>query len=183
MSKRIFPALMATLLSACATQPPPHVEAAARPLEVLPGDANITTARQDLLATARDRFGAAAVDRALASPTHLIAKRFAGMSPPPPPGADPNWRPPAPAVLMVQEGSTWFVATGNGWRPANASAAAQIEALLADAQLWREPAFTPACPDYGAQLLLLRAAGRPETVRNSQCTSRASQIVEAALAA
>jgi len=157
--------------------------AAPRPLEVLQGDASLATARSDLIATARDKFGAAAVDRALAAPTHLLVKRYAGMVPPPPPGADPDWRPATPAALLIRESSGWLVATPSGWRAANAGPARELDRIITDAAFWREPAFTPACPDYGAQLLLLRTAGKAETVRNSQCSSQAAQAVEAALAA
>jgi hypothetical protein len=48
---------------------------------------------------------------------------------------------------------------------------------------WSEPAYTPPRPDFGASLLLLKAPGHSETVRNSTCMSRASAMVEAALRA
>ena len=173
-------------LAGCAAQPAPHAQAvaiAARPLEVLPGEASLAMARTDLIATARTRFGAAALDRALASPTYLLAKRFAGMAPPPPPGAGPDWRPPTPAALLVRNSAGWAVATAAGWRPAKNGPAAELDRLLAGTAFWREAAFTPACPDYGAQLLLVKTPNRKETVRNSQCTSQAALIVGAALEA
>jgi len=150
---------------------------------VLPPGVDRASVRADLLATARERYGAEAVQRALASPVHLIVKRFAGMAPPPPPGAGPDWTVPTPSALLIREGSRWLVATGSGWREAKADASAEIDSLLADRQLWAEPFYTPACPDYGASLLLLKVPGRAETVRNSQCTSQGSRVVEAALRA
>ena len=180
---RVTP-LLFVLLTGC-TAAPPRTEAvpASRPLEVLPTGVDSATVRSDLLATARDRFGEAALDRALGAPTHLIVKRFAGMAPPPPPGAGPDWRVPTPAALLIREGSNWLVATPEGWRSANAQAAAELDSLLGTPNLWSEPFYTPACPDYGASLLLLKVPGKAETLRNSQCTSLASRVVEDALRA
>jgi hypothetical protein len=152
-----------------------------RPLDTLPAQADLATVRIDLLASARSSFGQAALDRALAAPAHLIAKRFVGMAPPPPPGAGPDWRPPSPTALLIRDGSTWLVATETGWRTAKPQAAAELNGLLADARLWSDPAFTPPCPDYGANLLLLKLPKKAETVRNSLCDSVAARIVLAAL--
>ena len=139
--------------------------------------------RQDLLATAAARFGSEALKEAVASPTHLIAKRFAGMAPPPPPGAGPDWRAPTPATLLVRRSDGWFVAADDGWRSARSEAAAELDRVIADPRFWSEPAYIPPCPDYGASLLLLKVAGRPETVRNSTCTGIAEKAVLAALSA
>ena len=186
MLERLCIIALVASLAGCAAQPAPKalfIPTAVRPLEVLPGEASLAMARTDLIATARARFGAAVVDRAMASPVHLMVKRFAGMAPPPPPGAGPDWRPPTPAALLVRDSSGWAVATTTGWRPANAEPAAEVDRLLADEGFWREPAFTPACPDYGAALLLLKVPRRAETVRNSQCTSRGDHLVSVALTA
>lgn len=178
-------ALLAALLAGCAAPQPAAApdSALARPLDTLPGGFDPALVRSDLLATARERFGAAAVERAQAAPAHLFAKRFAGMAPPPPPGAGPDWRPPTPAALLIREGAGWLAATPDGWRPAKPEAAAEIDALLADPTFWSEPAYTPPCPDYGANLLLLKAPGRAETLRNSLCDSRSARLVLAALSA
>ncbi len=76
-----------------------------------------------------------------------------------------------------------MAATRTGWRPANADAAAELDQIIADLGFWAEPAYTPPCPDFGASLLLLKASGEAETVRNSTCMSNASRLVEAALRA
>lgn len=153
------------------------------PLDTLPAGFDPALVRQDLLATAADRFDLEALDEALAEPTHLIVKRFVGMAPPPPPGAGPDWRPPTPAALLVRQAEGWMVASGRGWRPADSYSAAELDSILADRAFWSEPAYTPPCPDYGARLLLLKVPGKAETVRNSTCISRASRVVEAALRA
>ena len=180
-------ALIIAGAAACAAPAPdptaPAGTTTARPLDTLPGDADLTRVRDDLLATAADRFGAAALSEARAAPTHLVVKRFVGMAPPPPPGAGADWRPTPAAALLVKRADVWMVATGSGWRRADPASATELDQLIADAAFWSEPAYTPPCPDFGASLLLLKAPGHSETVRNSLCMSRASRIVEAALRA
>ena len=178
-------ALLATCLSGCAvpteTAEPPV--SAGRPLDTLPAGFDATLVRSDLIATARDRYGSAAVDRALAAPAYLIVKRFAGLPPPPPPGAGPDWRAPTPSAVLIRDNGFWTVATATGWRSAHAEAAAELDALLADRRFWSEPAYTPPCPDAGASLVLLKVPGHAETIRNSTCTSLAERLVSAALRA
>jgi hypothetical protein len=180
-------ALLSVGVVACAA-PSPEPAATAdtttgRPLDTLPAEANLDRVRQDLLATAADRFGAAALAEARASPIHLVVKRFVGMPPPPPPGASADWKPTPAAALLVKRAEGWMVATGTGWRRAYAEAGIELDRIVADPAFWGEPAYTPPCPDFGAGLLLLKAPGHSETVRNSMCMSQASRIVEAALRA
>jgi len=173
-------------LAACAAPsapPPPEPVTSARPLDTLPAEAGIPRVRADLLATAGERYGSAALSRALAAPTHLIVKRFAGMAPPPPPGAGPDWRPPTPSAMLIKEGGQWLAATPDGWRPVAGKEAGQLDSIIAAARFWSEPAYTQACPDFGASNLLLKVPGRAETVRNAQCTSAAADLVQAALSA
>ncbi len=176
--------VMAGLASCTAARPSVAPEPAiGRPLDTLPGGADLALVRDDLVSTAADRFGRQALDQALAGPAYLIAKRFAGMSPPPPPGAGPDWVPPTPAALLLRRPEGWRVATGDGWRPAKPDAAAELDRVLADPSFWREPAAIPPCPDYGASLLLLKVPGRAATTRRSSCTSVAEKAVFAALRA
>jgi hypothetical protein len=176
-------ALIIAILGACSTPAPAPVLDSTRPLDVLPGDAELARVRVDLLATASDRFGAATLAEARAATTHLVVKRFVGMGPPPPPGAGADWRPTPAAALLVRRAEGWMVATGSGWRVADSEAASELDRMIADPAFWSEPAYTPPCPDFGASLLLLKVPGRNETVRNSMCTSQASRFVEAALRA
>ena len=187
MKTQLALALVIAGVAACAAPAPDPVGPAdttsARPLDTLPGDADLARVREDLLATAAGRFGAAALNEARAAPAHLVVKRFVGMAPPPPPGAAANWKPTPAAALLVRRTEGWMVATASGWRRADGEAASEIDQLIADPAYWAEPAHTPPCPDFGASLLLLTSPGHPETVRNSMCTSRTSRIVEAALRA
>ena len=149
----------------------------------MPAGLDVASVRADLMATARTNYGSAALDQALRNPTYLIVKRFAGMVPPPPPGTPADWAPPTPTALLIKDGNNWMVATANGWRPANADAAITINGLLAEPRFHDEPAYTPACPDFGSGNLVLKTPGRAETVRIAQCMSKAASLVEAALRA
>lgn len=170
------------VLVACMA-PPAAVDPDRRPLEVLPAGTPLAEVEADLLATARDRFGQAALDRALAAPIHLVAKRFAGMVPPPPPGAGADWRPPTPAALLYKEAGTWMAATPGGWRQVGPAVSDALDRALASRSFLNEPATVPACPDFGASQLLLKAPDRPRIVRSHQCTSESSRVVEEALRA
>lgn len=179
--------LLAAALAGCTVIPPsgdyPHDPARGRPLDTLPGGARLSDIENDLLATARQRFGEAAVERALATPTHLFVKRFAGMVPPPPPGAGADWRPPTPSALLLKDNAGWQVATESGWRPADAGVAAELDAILAQEAFWRESEFVQACPDYGAANLLLKVPRDARIVRSHQCDSASARAVQAALRA
>ena len=184
MALRHLPLLATLAVAACAQPQAPALDPApSRPLDTQPAGASLTSVRADLLATARERYGAAAVERALAAPTHLIVKRFAGMAPPPPPGAGADWRPPTPSALLMGEAGRWLAATPDGWRPVDATAGVQIDAMLASPRLWSEDAYTPPCPDFGSSNVLLKVPGRAETVRSALCSSAAADLVQAALAA
>jgi hypothetical protein len=179
--------MIVACLASCTAAAPrfaPAEQVEARPLDTLPpGGDDLELVRRDLIATASDRFGSKWVTEALASPTFVIAKRFAGMPPPPPPGAGPDWVAPTPTALLIKRQDGWIVATATGWRPARAEAAAELDQVLADASFWSEPAYVPPCPDYGASLLLLKMPGRSATIRKSTCMSVAEKAVFAALRA
>ena len=154
-----------------------------RPLAVLPAGLDPALVRADLLESARQRFGDAAVEQALGSPAYLIVKRFAGMAPPPPPGAGRDWEPPTPAAILIRSGDDWLVATATGWRPMNLGPGVEIHQILGNTKFWDEPEYIQACPDFGSSNALLKVSGRKETVRIAQCTSLAASLVDAALRA
>ena len=182
----ILSAFVLVTIAACTTATPAPeaasqtIVADQRPLRSLPADAGLRDVRNDLLATAGDRFGQERLAEALAAPTHLIAKRFAGMLPPPPPGeATPEYVP--PAALMMKTAQGWMVATASGWRPATPEHSAEIDRLIADPAFWAEPATDMPCPDYGASLLLLKVPGKANIVRKSGCPNLADKAVAAAI--
>src|SRR5215212_6523749 len=134
-------ALIVAGVAACAAPEPlpdpvTTTERSGRPLDTLPGDADLARAREDLLATAADRFGAAALSEARAAPAHLVVKRFVGMAPPPPPGAGADWKLTPAAALLVRRAEGWVVATGTGWRRADQEAAAELDTIIAHPAFW-----------------------------------------------
>lgn len=173
-------ALATSCVAPAATAPP---DSGRRPLEVQPAEARLADVEADLLATARERFGAATLERALAAETHLIVKRFVGMAPPPPPGAGADWRPPTPTAMVIQENRRWYAATPDGWRPANAAAIAELDAIFVSEAFWGERGTVPACPDFGASNLLLKMPGKARIVRSHQCSSATTRAIEAAFRA
>ena len=176
--------VLALALAGCVAEAPPADQPPpGRPLETLPAGARLQQVETDLLDTARKRFGDAALTRALAAPTHLIVKRFVGMAPPPPPGAGADWRPPTPNALVIREEGKWYAATDGGWRPASEAAIAELEPILASEAFRSESATVPACPDFGASNLLLKAPGRARIVRSHQCSSATTRAIEAAFRA
>lgn len=139
---------------------------------------------RDILLTARSRVGEAAIRRALAADSYIFAKYYPGMMPPPPPGMPPNWRPRFPFALLFEENGRWLVATPSGVRPAEPAALAKVQAALADTKFWAQPNWTPPrCTDAGASILLIKAAGRSETLRRGSCgeTELTQRLVLAAL--
>lgn len=160
----------AALLSACAAPlaPPPVAGDSGEQSPV----ADMSEIRADLMSSVRSRVGDAAVDYVMAQPTHLIAKVYPGMSPPPPPGAGPEWRPPSPSAALYHDGTRWMVATATGFRAAKAEEAAVIDQIIADPSFWGEPVNArPGCTDAGAALFLVKVPGRVETVRRGACVT------------
>ena len=142
--------------------------------------------RADLIATARQRFGDAATDRALAAPVHLLAKHYYGLAPPPIVQPDGSYKYPDPpmALLRREKDGLWYAATAAGWRLAKPDKAAEIEALLADPAWRAEPVWAqPSCTDAGGSLLLAKPPGGAETVRQGACgaAERTERLVFLAL--
>ena len=129
---------------------------------------DLATVERELLVTARERFGEAAVRRALAAPTYLFAKFYHGMLPPPPPGPAPPYKP--PMALLIRENGQWLAASAEGFQPARTDITLQLDALLASRDFWVAPTTGgPSCTDAGASLLLLKVSARPETIRIGTC--------------
>ena len=176
-------------LSACAPAPPAPVPAAvlARPLDSIQPGFRPAEVRGDLEATARQRFGDALTDRALASDTYLFAKHFVGLAPPPIVEPDGSYRyPPPPMAMLIRENGQWLAATAAGFRAVSADKAAAIDALVRNAAFWSEPDYAePGCTDAGASLLMLKAPPRPVVVRRGACgrTALTERLVFLALEA
>jgi len=180
--------LAALVLAGCAPSVPPYypdplvrVIPSGSPPEMLqPGFEPVAVAN-NLLMSARDRFGESAVRRALSAPAYLFAKHFPGMLPPLPPGASP---PPIPTAMLMREGDRWVAATPDGFRSVLRDKSEAIDAILADRAFWASPDYAPPnCTDAGASLLLVKLPGRPETARRGACgpSQRTEQLAMLAL--
>jgi len=157
-------------LAACAPVAP-VAQAPVRPLDSIQPGFRPAEVRGDLEATARERFGDALTDRALASSTYLFAKHFVGLPPPPIVQPDGSYRyPPPPMAMLIRDNGRWLTATAAGFRPAKPDQAAAIEAMLGNPAFWSEADYAePGCTDAGASLLMLKAPGRGSIVRRGAC--------------
>ena len=192
MQKKLISILAALALPACAPTlvPAPSLPATEPAAEATNPGFDATRVRTDLESTARQRFGDALTDRALASPNFLFSKHYVGLPPPPILQPDGSYKEREPAMaLLVRENGRWLVATADGFRAANPDKAADIDALLADQAFWDEPAWSqPTCTDSGGSLLMLKIAPRAPTtpvVRQGACgaTRQTERLVFLALEA
>ncbi len=173
--------LASLLLWACApVAPPPRPPGTLSGAEGPAFDPEKT--RRDLESSARTQHGDALVVEALAAPAFLIAKRYAGMLPPPPPDAGPDYRhPDPPTFVLVRRERQWLVArAGGGFAALPTDKAARLDAALAEPGFWKEPVWAPpGCTDAGASLIWLKLPGRPAQVRSGTCgeTQRTERLV------
>ena len=171
--------LLAATLSACAPAVPVS-QPVATP-EAIPPGFDVERVRSDLETTARQRFGDALTDRALASPTYLFSKHYMGLPPPPILQPDGTYKDPEPRMAMlIRENGQWLAATSMGFRAVNPEKAAAIDAMIADAAFWAEPAWAqPGCTDAGGSLLMLKVPQRARIVRQGACgaTQRTERLV------
>jgi hypothetical protein len=171
--------ILAAALCACAPAVP-VVQPEAAP-EAIPPGFDPERVRSDLETTARQRFGDALTDRALASPTYLFSKHYVGLAPPPIVQADGSFKyPDPPMAMLIREKNQWLAATPSGFRPAKPNKAAAIDAILGDWAFWAEPAWAqPGCTDAGGSLLMLKVPQRARIVRQGACgaTQRTERLV------
>ena len=174
------PFLALLLLAACVAPPPPAdpepvAEAGAGPAlepvavkdEVPLG---LEAVERELLAAR----GAGAVRRARAAPASVVAVLYQGF-PKPITGPDGRVTYAGPAVnVVIREQGRWLGWGGGGPQEVAPDVAARIEAILADAALWREPDIFPqsGCTDAGSLQLLIRHSGRTKRSRQDNCLSR-----------
>ena len=170
---------LAAALAACAPAVP-VAQPVTTPEDVIPGFVP-ERVRSDLETTARQRFGDALTDRALASPTYLLSKHYMGLAPPPIVQPDGSYKYPDPPMAMLsRENGQWLAATTIGFRAISPQKAAAIDAMLADPAFWAEPAWAqPGCTDAGGSLLMLKVPQRARIVRQGACgaTQRTERLV------
>ena len=143
---------------------------------------NAAAVREIVRGHVRARFGAAALADMDAAPAALMATFHQGL-PRPIQCPDGSWTYEGPSVGAARRlDSGWIAWRHGGWRELPAATSGEIDRLLADPALWREPDYDPpSCTDVGAQRLVIRHGGR-ETVRQQGCggsglTDRLSELV------
>lgn len=157
-------------LAACATtpagpiQPPPLTDPSLR--------AQLVEIGEDLRSSAIKRFGEAALAEARQG-EFIVAKIYAGMLPPPPPDAGPDYKyPDPPTVLLTKVDGSWFrYQPGGGRVPVTADKAAAMETVLIGPAMWLEPTWggMPGCTDIPGTLLWIRYGNHAEHVRRGRC--------------
>jgi len=172
--------LLLPLLAACGPVQPTTPVTTAEPPLVIPQGAppesvgphfDRAGVETNLLASARQRFGEALVQRAIAAPAFLFTKHYRGMAPPPPPDAGPDWKYPEPPVAMLfMEHGVWMAADAGGVRQARPDKVSEIDAILSNPAFGAEPDFpAPGCTDSGASLLMVKLPARPRQTRRGVC--------------
>jgi hypothetical protein len=70
---------------------------------------------------------------------------------------------------LVRTSAGWRWRRDGGWVPAPMALGAEIDRLLKDPLLWKEPPFYPAmdCPDAGASMMVIRHQGQVRVTRQS----------------
>ena len=180
MQRTFFIALAAAgALSACAPTVPAAAPVATP--EAIPAGFDAQRVHSDLETTARQRFGDALTDRALASPVYLLSKHYMGLPPPPIVQPDGSYKyPDPPMAMLIRDNGQWLVATATGFRLAKPDKSAAIDAIIADPAFWAEPAWAqPGCTDAGGSLLMLKLPSRSQIVRQGACgaTQRTERLV------
>lgn len=171
--------VFAVLITGCVPAPPPEAASADSsdepppsavqsvdptptqwPERVLrgPGELQVRGYLQDVVI---DRFGRSAWDEFLAAPTGIAVASLPG-----------RWATShAPSVnLLVRTGRGWIGRRSGGAAAAvSAEVERELDRLLGSAALWTEPNQHPdyACPDSGADVMMIRHERRTRTVYQS----------------
>lgn len=173
-----FALLVLASLAACSpptAQPVPSVQAGPTDhVEDLPAGFSPQQVKADLEGAIVERFGAAALKRALSSEGYVMSRHYQGLPPPAPPGGGPP--PPIAALLILERGNWYRAGTGGSFRPLGPRQQAQWLAILADTGPWAEPSFAnPTCTDAGATYLVVSLANRPFLLRAANCATPRSE--------
>jgi hypothetical protein len=167
-------------LSACAPAPievlPPVASGPADYVEDLPPDFSAQKVKADLEAAIVERFGAAALKRALSSEAYVLSRHYQGLPPPPTPGAPPPL--PIAAMLILERGVWYRAETGGTFQPLRAAQQQEWLTALADTGPWSEPTYAnPTCTDGGATYLIVSLPNRPYLLRAANCATPKSERV------
>jgi hypothetical protein len=143
-------------------------------VEDLPPGFSAQEVKTDLEAAIVERFGAAALKRALSAEAYVLSRHYQGLPPPTPPGEPPPL--PIAALLFLEQGVWYRAETGGSFRPLHPVEQQQWLAVLADTGPWAEPTFAhPTCTDAGATYLIVSLPNRPFLLRAANCATPKSE--------
>ena len=174
-----FVLLTLLAVSACTpagvTELPPVASGPTDYVENLPSGFSAQKIKTDLEGAIVERFGSAALQRALSAESYVLSRHYQGLAPPPPvPGEAPPL--PAAAVLILERGVWYQGETGGNFRSLAPAQQQQWLAALADAGPWAEPTFAyPTCTDAGATYLIASLPNRPFLLRAANCATPKSE--------
>jgi hypothetical protein len=174
---RIFLLVLAAL-SACAQRAVPELRPVASGptdyVEPLPPGFSAQQVKADLESAIVERFGAAALKRALSAEAYAMSRHYQGLpQPPAPDGARPL---PIAALLMLEKGVWYRAETGGAFRPLSTAQQRQWLEALADTGPWAEPTFAnPTCTDAGATYFIVSLPNRPFLLHAANCATPKSE--------
>jgi hypothetical protein len=128
--------------------------------------------QQDVESSIRDRFGNAALARAMSAEASIMSKLYRGMPLPPVQQPDGSWKDwPYPTALLIRENGRWHRAQPSGFSPVEPAAQNEIDTLLGSAAFWAEPARVAqgGCTDGGSTLFVIRMPKQQPRVRQGTC--------------
>jgi len=165
-------------LSACAPasvrELPPVASGPTDYVEDLPAGFSAQKVKADLESAIVERFGAAALQRALSSEAYVLSRHYQGMAPPRPPGAPPPL--PIAAMLILERGVWYRAETGGNFQPLIPAQQNAWLAALADTGPWSEPTYAnPTCTDAGATYLIVSLPNRPYLLHAANCATPHSE--------
>ena len=143
-------------------------------VENLPAGYSAQKVKADLESAIVERFGAAALKRALSAEAYALTRHYQGLPQPPSPDGTP---PPPIAALLILERDVWYCAEpGGSFAPLDAAQEQTWIAALADTGPWAEPTYAiPTCTDAGATYLIVSLPNRPFLLRAANCATPKSE--------
>ncbi len=173
------PLLLALIALPACTSPTTHDLAPVGPgptdwVEKLPPGFDAQKVKSDLESAVIERFGAAALKRALSAEAYVLSRHYPGLPLPP----RPDDAPPLPiAAILILEKNVWHRAeTGGTFRPLTPAQQEKWLTILAGTEPWAEPTFAdPTCTDAGATYLIVSLPNRPFLLRAANCATPKSE--------
>jgi len=143
-------------------------------IENFPPGFSAQEVKTDLERAIVERFGPAALKRAISAEGYVLSRHYQGLPQPIAPGEAP--RLPLAALLLLEQGIWYQADTGGSFSALSSVQQRDWLAVLADPGPWAEPAFAdPTCTDAGATYLIVSLPNRPFLLRAANCATPMSE--------